>query len=102
MNLCRQDTFTSFGNRVHSLCYDGKKLRESHLGVGENHYAAKLTWPIVREIRARAKAVCPDCGQTPTYKELAAEYGVSAVMIFKIVRQKNWHPHHDPALGDVA
>lgn len=94
--------FTSFGNRVHSLCHDGKKFRASHLAVGENHYAAKLTWPVVREIRAKAKIVCETCGRTPTYKELGALYGVSAVMIFKIVRQKSWHPHHDPALTEAV
>jgi len=53
---------------------------------GEEH-GAKLTWPQINEIRRRYRT-----GQF-SYRELAAEYGVSASNICLIVNQRHWKPH---------
>lgn len=50
---------------------------------GENHHAAKLKADQVLEIRRRAD-------QGETYGQLLKAFGVSRVMIHKIVRRKSW------------
>ena len=61
--------------------------------MGETHYAAKkvgMTEEKVREIRTKHATVCELCGRPPILKELAAQYGVSSVTIFKIVNRRTW------------
>lgn len=52
--------------------------------AGEQHKSAKLTTSQVNEIRARYSR------EKANGKELAAEFGVSNVMIYRIVNQKSW------------
>lgn len=51
---------------------------------GEAHFAAKLTWPIVRAIRERYAAGGITC------KTLASEYGVTATNVHAVVRGMLW------------
>lgn len=61
----------------------GENIRRA-LTVGENNGNAKLSWPIVREIRRKYKA-----GGT-TYLQLSVEYGVSVSSVSAIVRRAVW------------
>ena len=54
--------------------------------AGEAHPGAKLTWPAVREMRARADESLP---------VLASEFGVSKSLVHLILRNKRWRdPEH--------
>lgn len=53
-------------------------------GVGEDVYQAKLTWPIVREIRDRWAA------GGVTQAAMALEYGVSAATVSHIICNRKW------------
>jgi uncharacterized protein YjcR len=50
----------------------------------------KLNESQVREIRRIAAAPWPEGMARLTYDEIGAQYGVSKVMIHKIVRRKSW------------
>lgn len=52
--------------------------------LGENHPGAKLTWPLVREIRYKYSQ-----GGT-SFRKLAAEYHVSYTVIAKLVNHRTW------------
>ena len=77
-----------------------RSYRKSHKATGEGHYAARLSWSDVRMIRHRDG--CPACRETSARKTLAAEYGISAVMVHFIVTGKKWHPAHDPNPSEVG
>ena len=55
---------------------------------GEGHHSAKLTWAKVDEIRARHNLF--DLKNKVPMAKLAAEYGISTVMVHKIVHNKAW------------
>ena len=67
--------------------------RRPHKAAGEQHYNARLTWADVRMIRHRR--ACIKCAGT--LAEIAAAYGISSPMVYKIVAEQSWHPDHDPA-----
>lgn len=60
------------------------KLTKGRAPRGEQNAAAKLTAPQVIEIRRRAAE------REATNAMLAKEFGVSTVMVSKIVRRRNW------------
>lgn len=68
---------------------------------GSGHHASKLTEEQVREIRRRYEAPLG----TETLGSLACDYGVSAVMVWKIVTGSSWKHllggayDHDPDQG---
>lgn len=53
--------------------------------MGDKHYAAKMTDDDVRDIRRRLNMPYP-----PMQTDLAKEYHVSAVCIWKIYHRKTW------------
>lgn len=70
------------------------RLRASHAGVGEKHYAARLSWADVRMIRHRVS--CEACQPGSSYSIMAAEYRVTPPMLTHIKNERSWHPSHDP------
>lgn len=70
----------------HDPSYDASVyIRAKPRPSGERNHGAKLTWAIVREIRARY------IFRKVTAKMLAAEYGISPTHVEKIVRRETWH-----------
>ena len=61
------------------------KIRDGTRQNGERHGNAKLTWDIIRDIRARVAAGEPQ-------KNLAQEYDVTSSSVSLIVNKKNWWP----------
>ena len=62
-----------------------EKIRENaRYGHAAKREKSKLTWDIVREIRAKYKT-----GEY-TQKQLAEEYGLSRMHVSLIVRNKTW------------
>jgi hypothetical protein len=57
---------------------------------GENNAAAKLTWPQVREIRHLYAS------GNYTFKALGKQFGVSAVNIRQIIRERTWREVSQP------
>lgn len=55
---------------------------------GEQHPMARLTWPIVREIRRRVSS--------ETQRSLAREFGISDKQMWKIVHDRAWRLEHEP------
>ncbi len=56
----------------------------------------KLNWHKVREIRHRSTEICSSCGETPSNVALARQFGVSRVMVHKILKNKSWKAELDP------
>jgi hypothetical protein len=50
--------------------------------IGERHYAAKLNWEAVREMRALSSSLRPP--------ELAKMFGVSRTQVYSVIQNKAW------------
>jgi hypothetical protein len=91
--VCHNDGDPS-NNHVGNLRYDTRegnmadKVKHGTHQRGERGGLAKLTWPIVREIRARYAA------GGVTQRQLAAEYGICKASVSHIVTFRTWT--HDP------
>lgn len=57
---------------------------------GEACKRSSLTEGDVRAMREAYISPCPHCGKCPTCGELAERYGISKVMVWKIVTRGAW------------
>jgi hypothetical protein len=62
------------------------RARKGHYLMGELNPLAKLTWPIVSEIRRRYVSRHPRDGQ----RAMAREFGVDPAAVGGVVRNKTW------------
>lgn len=64
--------------------------RKGRTVVGERMGGARLTWPIVRAIRAARPR------GTIAHRAIARKYGVSLRTIYRVTRYETWPEHADP------
>ena len=62
---------------------EADKALDGTLLLGDQHGRAKLTWPLVREMRAKA-------AQRVSYATLAAAYGISRGQVGWVIRGRSW------------
>ena len=84
------DAFSK-GRRKGTKGQDSHRWGMGHMVAGEKQGRAKLTWPLVREIRS--------IGHLYTQDDLAAKYGVSQPTIGDVLRKETWNPKYDPQTG---